>query len=199
MSDKLVVQETRTEAAISVGGMRWPAGVRTLGGNATAPFVRLCVDAEGVHLAPNGRMTRLLTAMFLMPSYDFPWTDVGRVNCLKRGGIRFTVSSLHAPVIFWSADPTPVLDAIASYNIPMERQPQPVYGPIRLRFGPLSRPKLVAIGSALVAVVVANVLWTMARLPADVTAALRLLVLIVFAVYVLVTVFVPDDYWTRGR
>src|SRR5438552_11333807 len=75
------VDPTRSQikAATFIGGMRWPAGAGTLGGNATTPLVRLRIDGEGVHLAPNGRLVRFLARMFLMPSFDFSWSDMRRV------------------------------------------------------------------------------------------------------------------------
>src|SRR5438874_9634163 len=99
---------SRTKAATFIGGMRWPAGAGTLGGDATTPLVRLRIDGEGVHLAPNGRWVQFLARMFLMPSYDFSWSDMRRVERLKRG-VRFVTAQLEAPIIFWTTDPDRVL------------------------------------------------------------------------------------------
>ena len=133
-----------------------------------------------------------------MPSYDFSWPDMRRVELLKRG-VRFVTSQLEAPIIFWTTDPDRVLDAVAAHITLVDRQTQPVYGRLRLHRGLLTRRKLVGIGSAVFTAVFANILWTISGLPASVTTPLRVLVFIACAVSVLVGVLVPDDYWTRGR
>lgn len=184
--------------ATFVGGMRWPAGRGTFGGDATAPFVRLRIDGAGVHLAPYGRLAWFLAKLFLMPSYAFSWADIQLTERLKRG-VRFVVSPLEAPVIFWTADPDRVLDAVAAHGSVVARQSHPVYGRPRLHRGPLTRRKLVGVGSAVFTVIFANIVWAIAGLPATVTTPLRVLVLIVCVLYILVAVLIPDDYWTRGR
>lgn len=108
-----------------VGGMRWPAGKMTLGGNATWPFVRLLIDGMGITLKPNG-VFKLLS--FLIPSYTFEWQDVMRAEALRRGGVRLQVRTLHSPVIFWSFRLMLVLDALEKHGIPVDRSPKPVYG-----------------------------------------------------------------------
>ncbi len=176
--------------------MRWPAGTGTLGGNATTPLVRLRINREGAHLAPNGRLVQLLARMFLLPSYDFTWSDIRQVERLTRG-IRFTTAQMEDPIAFWTTDPNRMLDACASYTIAIDRQPQRVYGHPRLHRGPLTRRKAVGVVSAIVTAVFANILWTIVGLPAAVTILLRVLVLIICALYVLAVVLIPDNYWTR--
>ena len=186
------------DRATFVGGLRWPAGARTLGGDVTLPFVRLRVDGDGVHLAPNGLMDRFVGRFVLLPSYDFVWPDIQRVERLRRG-VRFFTASLEAPVIFWASDPDTILDAIAVHTAVVDRQPQPVYGRPRLSRQGLTRRKLVGIALAIFTVVVANVLWAVAGLSAAVVAPLRMLILVVCILYVLAVVLIPDGYWTRGR
>lgn len=134
----------------------------------------------------------------LMPSYDFSWAELQVAERLKRG-VRFVVSPLEAPIIFWAADPDSVLNAVAAHSGVVDRQPRPVYGRPRLRLDSLTRRKLIWVGSALFTVAFANILWAMAGLPSAVTTPLRVLVLISCALYMLATVLIPGDYWTRGR
>lgn len=89
----------QTGTATFVGSMCWPAGRGTLGGDATVPLVRLRIDEEGLHVAPNGRLAWFLATLFLMPSYDFSWAEIQAAERLKRG-VRFVVSPLEAPIIF---------------------------------------------------------------------------------------------------
>lgn len=187
-----------TGTATFVGGLRWPAGEGTLGGNATTPLVRLHLDGDGAHLVPNGRLARVLTRMFLMPTYDLGWSDIRQVERLPRG-VRFITASLAEPVIFWTTDPDRVLEAIERYSTTVDRQPQRPPARPRIRRGPLTRRKLVGVAMALWVALFANILWTIIGLPGAITTPLRVLVLILCALYVLAVVVVPDDYWTRGR
>ena len=185
--------------ATFVGGLRWPPGMDTPGGHVSPPFVQLRLDAEGIHLSPNGTLAGLLSRLFPLPSYHLTWTQLERAERL-RNGVRFISPSLVAPLIFLTAEPGPVLAAVAAHGVAVEQAVQSTYSALpRLRIGPLTRSKLVVIGSSIFTLVFANLLWSVTGLPATDTSALRVLLLIVVVVAIVATVVIPDEYWTRGR
>src|SRR3954465_15375580 len=79
-----------------VGGMRWSIFGRNSGSNVTWPFVRLSLTNRGLSLCPNG----VARHFRIIPPFDFTWSNIARVECLYRGGIRFILRRGH-PVVFW--------------------------------------------------------------------------------------------------